>query len=67
VLDDGVARGIEDALMVVVPMHAVVLVPGRAQHFEDLADPTRLADSVPFHDNDVSGKGLGRCLSSRHV
>jgi hypothetical protein len=53
--------------MVVVPMHAVVLVPGRAQHFEDLADPTRLADPVPFHDNDVSGKGLGRCLSSRHV
>src|SRR6266536_3660926 len=65
-LDSRVARGIEDALMSVVPADAVVLVPCLAEHLQDLADPASLADPVALNNHQVAYLRSGRILCWSH-
>src|SRR4249920_2800150 len=52
--DDGVAARREDALVVVLPAHAVVLVLAGSEDFEDLSGPGGLPELVPVDLDQIS-------------
>lgn len=56
-LDHSVAAREEDALAVVVPANAVVLVSGNAQELDDLAHPLGATLSACGNDDEISDSG----------
>jgi len=67
-LDGRVTARVEQALVLVVPVDAVVLGPVPGDHLEDLSDSLDLAQTVPRDDDEVASFGLARTMISRgHV
>jgi hypothetical protein len=52
--DDCVAAGREDALVTVLPLHAVVLVLGGPEDLEDLSRSARLAETMCVNDDEIA-------------
>lgn len=53
-LDHGVAAEGEDAFVTVIPLHAVMLVLGRAQDLEDLSGSGGLTKPMPVDDDEIA-------------
>lgn len=53
-LDHGVAAEGEDAFATVTPLHAVMLMLGRAQDLEDLSGSGGLTKPMPVDDDEIA-------------
>ena len=51
---DGIAAGREDALVAVLPLHAIVLVLGASEDVEDLACAAGFPEPMAVHDHEIA-------------